>query len=74
MTCFAENSSREVVSKSQIIFESKAQADEKAQHTFKYVSILKRSATQLSDMRCGFEFTSTMHLKQGYVKGPFCKP
>ena len=35
----------EVVSKFQIMFESKAQADEKAQHTLKYVSILKRSAT-----------------------------
>jgi hypothetical protein len=48
----------EVVSEPQIAFESKAQADEKAQHTFKYVSILKRSATQLSDARCGFEITS----------------
>jgi hypothetical protein len=47
-----------VVSKRQIAFESKAQADEKAQHTFKYVSILKRSATQLSDARWGFEATS----------------
>jgi hypothetical protein len=63
-----------VVSKCQIAFESKAQADEKAQHTFKYVSILKRSvmhisvielvqiplrgATQLSDARWGFETTS----------------
>jgi len=40
------------------MFESKAQADEKAQHTLKYVSILKRSATQLSDIRWGFETTS----------------
>jgi hypothetical protein len=48
-----------VVSKRQIAFESKAQADEKAQHTLKYVSILKRSATQLSDARWGFETTST---------------
>jgi hypothetical protein len=48
----------EVVSKCHIAFESKAQADEKAQHTFKYVSILKRSATQLSDARWGFETTS----------------
>jgi len=31
-----------VVSKAQIAFESKAQADAKAQHTFKYVSILIR--------------------------------
>jgi len=48
----------EVVSKCQIAFESKAQADEKAQHTCEYVSILKRSATQLSDTRWGFETTS----------------
>jgi hypothetical protein len=32
----------EVFSKRQIGFESKAQADEKAQHTLEYVSILKR--------------------------------
>jgi hypothetical protein len=30
---------------------NKAQADEKAQHTFKYVSILKSAATQLSGAR-----------------------
>jgi hypothetical protein len=48
----------EVVSKLQIMFESKAQADEKAQHTLKYGSILKRSSTQLSDIRWGFETTS----------------
>jgi hypothetical protein len=48
----------EVVSKSQIAFESKAQAAEKAQHTSEYVSILKRSATQLSDATWGFETTS----------------
>ena len=63
-------------SKPQIAFESKAQADEKAQHTAKYVSILKRSvmhlsvielariplrgATQLSDARWGFETTSSL--------------
>jgi hypothetical protein len=47
-----------MVSKRQIAFESKAQADEKAQHTREYVSILKRSATQLSDARWGFETTS----------------
>jgi hypothetical protein len=39
------------------MFESKAQADEKAQHTWEYVSILKRSATQLSDIRWGFVTT-----------------
>ena len=47
-----------MVSKPQIMFESKAQADEKAQHTLKYVSILKRRATQLSDIRWGFQTTS----------------
>jgi len=63
-----------VASKRRIAFESKAQADEKAQHTWEYVSILKRSvmhlsviellriplrgATQLSDARWGFETTS----------------
>jgi hypothetical protein len=38
----------EVFSKRQIAFEGKAQADEKAQHTLKYVSILKRSVMDLS--------------------------
>jgi hypothetical protein len=42
------------------MFESKAQADEKAQHTCEYVSILKRLATQLSDIRWGFETTSNI--------------
>jgi hypothetical protein len=40
------------------MFESKAQVDEKAQHTWEYVSILKRLATPLSDIRWGFETTS----------------
>jgi hypothetical protein len=53
-----QNSLLEVVSKRQIAFESKAQADEKAQHTWKCVSILKRLATQLSDARWGFETTT----------------
>jgi len=44
-----------VVSKPRIRPESKAQPDEKAQHTRKYVSILKRAATQLSSLRWGFE-------------------
>jgi hypothetical protein len=39
------------------VCESKAQADEKAQHTRAYVSILKRLATQLSNLRWGFEMT-----------------
>jgi hypothetical protein len=42
------------------MFESKAQADEIAQHTCKYVSILKRFATQLSGIRWGFETTSNI--------------
>jgi hypothetical protein len=58
---------------------NKAQADEKAQHTFEYVSILKRfvmhpsvielariplrGATQLSDARWRFETTSRTFLK-----------
>jgi hypothetical protein len=54
----AEVNALEVVSKGQIMFESKAQADEKAQHTWEYVSILKRLATQLSDIKWGFETTS----------------
>jgi hypothetical protein len=33
------------ISKMQITFKDKAQADEKAQHTCEYVSILKRLAT-----------------------------
>jgi hypothetical protein len=48
----------EVVSKRQIAFESKAQADEKAQHTWWYVSILKRLATQPLGLRWGFETAS----------------
>jgi hypothetical protein len=35
-----------------------AQTDEKAQHTCEYVSILKRSATRLSDARWCFETAS----------------
>jgi hypothetical protein len=35
----------EAISKMQITFKDKARADEKAQHTWEYVSILRRSAT-----------------------------
>jgi hypothetical protein len=49
----------EVVSKPYIRFKSKAQTDEKAQHTRWYVSILKRFATQLLGLRWGFETTSS---------------
>ena len=38
------------------------QADEKAQHTCEYVSILKRLATQLSELRWGFEMASEYFL------------
>jgi hypothetical protein len=48
----------EVVSKPQIRLKSKAHADEKAQHTCQYVSILKRLATQLLGLRWDFETTS----------------
>jgi hypothetical protein len=59
-----------------MMFESKAQADEKAQHTCEYVSILKRTATQVSDIRWGFENTSKQLIEEdqkpkrkiGYVK------
>lgn len=48
----------EAVSEPQIRFEGKAQADEKAQHTRQYVSILKRSATPPSGLRWSFEMAS----------------
>jgi hypothetical protein len=35
----------EAISKMQITFKDKARADEEAQHTWEYVSILRRSAT-----------------------------
>jgi hypothetical protein len=50
------------------MFESKAQADEKAQHTWGYVSILKRFATQLSNIRWGFEATSSRFERLDYRK------
>ena len=43
--------SLEAVSTPQISFEGKAPADEKAQHTRKYVSILRRPATLPSELR-----------------------
>jgi hypothetical protein len=45
----------EVLSKPCVRFKSKAQADEKAQHTRQYVSILKSFATQLLDLTQGFD-------------------
>jgi hypothetical protein len=49
----------EVVLKPQIRFKSKAQADEKAQYTRKYMSILRRLATQPLGLRWGFKTTSS---------------
>jgi hypothetical protein len=40
------------------MFEVKAQADEKAQHTWAYVSILRRTATLASGLRGRFEIGS----------------
>jgi len=36
----------QAISKIQIVFKDKARVDEKAQHTWEYVSILKRLATR----------------------------
>jgi uncharacterized membrane protein len=52
----------EVILKPQIRLKSKAQADEKAQHTRQYVSILKRLATRLLGLRWGFKTTSSVSL------------
>ena len=54
----------EAVSKPQIAFEGKAKADEKAQHTREYVSILKRLSTQPSNVRWGFEMASNLFVLQ----------
>jgi hypothetical protein len=48
----------EAVSGPQIRFKGKAQADEKAQHTWGYVSILKRLATQPLGLRWSLETAS----------------
>jgi hypothetical protein len=48
----------EAISKPQIRFEGKAKAEEKAQHTREYVSILKRLSTQPSSVRWVFEMAS----------------
>jgi len=50
--------SQEMVLKPQVRLKSKAQADEKAQHTRQYVSILKRLVTQLLGLRWGFKTIS----------------
>jgi len=43
------------ISKIKITFKDKARADEKAEHTCEYVSILKRFATPYLGVRCVFE-------------------
>jgi hypothetical protein len=57
----------EVVSKPQIALKNKAQADEKAQHTWEYVSILKRTATPLLSVRWGFETASNPSFKRSFL-------
>jgi hypothetical protein len=49
----------EAIAKPQIAFDDKARADEKAQHTREYVSILKRFSTQPSGVRWGFAMASS---------------
>jgi hypothetical protein len=53
----------EAISKMQITFKDKARADEKAQHTWEYVSILRRSATPYLGVRCIFEIASRICAK-----------
>jgi len=43
----------------QITFKDKARADEKAEHTWEYVNILKRLATPLLGVRYIFEMART---------------
>ncbi len=43
-----------------ITFKDKARADEKAQHTWEYVSILKRLATPYLGVRCIFEMACSI--------------
>jgi hypothetical protein len=59
----------EVVSKSQVRFKSKAQADEKAQSRRRRDEqyILKRFATQLLSLRWGFEATSCINLTRKLI-------
>jgi hypothetical protein len=60
-----------VVIKTQIGFEGKAQPDEKAEHIYIYVSILKKAATQPSGPIWGFE-TACIKFKQvSSAAGPF---
>jgi hypothetical protein len=50
----------EVVSKPQIRFKGKAQADRESAAYMKYVSIYRRPATQPLGLRWGFETTSNI--------------
>ena len=52
----------EVVSKPQIMFESKASRGLKTERTRQYVSISICGTTQLSDIRWGFETTSKIFI------------
>ena len=56
--CILLKSLRELISKIRIGFDGKASADEKAQHTREYVSILNRQITPPSDVRRFFEMSS----------------
>jgi hypothetical protein len=47
----------QAISKTQITFKDKARVDEKAEHTWEVVSILKRLATPELGVRCIFERT-----------------
>jgi len=47
----------------QIKFKDKARADEKAEHTREYVSILKRLATPSLGVRCIFEMACNLVYK-----------
>ena len=66
----------EAISKTQIVYDGKAKADEKAQHTREYVSILKRCSTQPSGTRWCFEMASILTdrgrriVKQGGLLAP----
>jgi len=57
----------EVVSKPQIRFKGKAQADRESAAYVAYVSIYRRSATQPLGLRWGFETTSRLFLTQDFT-------
>jgi len=53
----------EAVSEFQFVFRGKAPLDEKAEHIQSYVSILKKAATPLWDVRWDFETASNQDLQ-----------